>query len=117
MDCSLVPENVMRNAFKAKGKTFTNWITNADGTITERPVKVYTVGDGKGGIYELDISSKVLGLVLETDFHGYYSLMKSVDSRHCDNAVQAAVSGAFIYCFLLPPSVLYIHVCMSSPMK
>jgi hypothetical protein len=82
----------MRNAFKSKGKTFTNWITNADGTITERPVKVYTVGDGKSGVYELEICSQFLGLMLETDFHGVHTLVKSVDTRHSDKAVQAAVT-------------------------
>ena len=83
----------MRNAFKSKGKTFTNWITNADGTITERPVKVYTVGDGNSGIYELEICSQYLGLMLETDFHGIHTVVKNVDLRHCDKAVEAAVAA------------------------
>ena len=82
----------MRNAFTSKGKTFTNWITNADGSITERPVKVYTVGDGKSGVYELEICSQFLGLVLETDFYGVHTNVKSVDPRHSDKAVQAAVT-------------------------
>lgn len=84
-------QNRMRNAFKSKGKTFTNWITNADGTISERPVKVYTVGDGKSGVYELEICSDFLGLVLETDFYGELTLVKSVESKVCDKAVHAAV--------------------------
>jgi hypothetical protein len=82
----------MRNAFRSKGKTFTNWMTNADGTITERPVKVYTVGDGKSGVYELEICSQFLGLVLETDFYGIHTVVKNVDSRKCDKAVEAAVT-------------------------
>lgn len=82
----------MRNAFKSKGKTFTHWITNADGSITERPVKVYSVGDGKSGIYELEICSQFLGMVLETDFRGVHTNVKSVDPRHSDKAVQAAVT-------------------------
>ena len=82
----------MRNAFKSKGKTFTNWITNADGSDAERPVKVYTVGDGKSGIYELEIFGEFLGLILETDFHSVHTLVKSINIKHCDQAVLAAVS-------------------------
>ena len=82
----------MRNALRVKGKSFTNWITNSDGSITERPVKIYTVGDGQSGIYELEICSKFLGLVLETDFHGVHTVVKNVDVKHSDSAVQAVVT-------------------------
>jgi hypothetical protein len=83
----------MKNAFRGKGKTFTNWITNADGSIAEQPVKVYTVGDDmNSGVYELEICSHFLGLVLETDFHGVHTLVKTIDTKHCDKVVEGVVA-------------------------